>query len=98
MVSPTNGVTHAVIHVNGVVSSPFLWITLGKSGLELLKRVLLEGFFCCSLFVCLAYSFCILLLMLLLWTVFAICGKKIMLLGFSKGLCLLARVSLILLT
>lgn len=45
MVSPTNGVTHAVIHVNGVVSSPFLWITLGKSGLELLKRVLLEGFF-----------------------------------------------------
>lgn len=47
MVSPTKGIAHAVIHVNAVVSSPFLWITLGKSGLELLKR---GGFFVLYLF------------------------------------------------
>lgn len=72
MVSPTKGIAHAGIHVNAVVSSPFLWITLGKSGLELLKRV---GFLF-LIFFCLDYSFCILLLVLLLWNMFAICEKK----------------------
>lgn len=72
MVSSTKGIAHAVINVNAVMSSHFLWIILGKTGLELLKR----GFFFFSLFVCLAYSFCILLLVLLLWNMFAICEKN----------------------
>lgn len=47
MVSSSKGIAHAVINVNAVVSSHFLWIILGETGLELLKR----GFF--FFFVCL---------------------------------------------
>lgn len=51
MVSPTKEIVHAVIHVNAVVFSHFLWITLAKSVLDLLKRVLLGWVF--LFFICL---------------------------------------------
>lgn len=47
VVSPIKGIAHAFIRVNAVVSSHFLWITLGKSGLELLKRAWVLLFFTC---------------------------------------------------
>lgn len=92
MVSSSKGIAHAVINVNAVVSSHFLWIILGETGLELLKR----GFF---FFLCL-FVWLILSVFCCLCCFSGIClpyVKKKMLLGFSKGLCLLVRVLLILL-
>lgn len=45
MVSLTKGNAHSFIHVNAVVFSHFLWITLGMSGLELQKRAWVFLFF-----------------------------------------------------